>query len=171
MTATILIVEDEPKLARLLADYLHQAGYTTHSIGNGSEVVAWVHDHAPELVLLDLMLPGSDGLTVCRELPTFSAVPVIMVTARVEEVDRLLGLELGVVDGQLCAWVNGEPLLPGKFYSALKQVTEWSTRRAEAEARQRAEAEKRAEAEARRREEAERQVARLKAELERLRRG
>ena len=116
MPTTILIVEDEPKLARLLADYLHQAGYATHQIGNGSEVVAWVREHAPDLVLLDLMLPGSDGLSVCRELRTFSQLPVIMVTARVEEVDRLLGLELGA-DDYIC-----KPFSPREVVSRVKAV-------------------------------------------------
>ncbi len=116
MSATVLIVEDEPKLARLLADYLHQAGYATHQIGNGAEVVAWVRDHAPDLVLLDLMLPGCDGLTICRELRGFSQVPVIMVTARVEEVDRLLGLELGA-DDYIC-----KPFSPREVVSRVKAV-------------------------------------------------
>lgn len=113
---TILIVEDEPKLARLLVDYLHQAGYDTHQIGNGNEVVSWVREHAPDLILLDLMLPGTDGLTVCRELRNFSQVPVIMVTARVEEVDRLLGLELGA-DDYIC-----KPFSPREVVSRVKAV-------------------------------------------------
>lgn len=116
MSATILIVEDEPKLARLLADYLHQAGYATHQIGNGSEVVAWVREHSPDLLLLDVMLPGSDGLTLCRELRTFTQVPIIMVTARVEEVDRLLGLELGA-DDYIC-----KPFSPREVVSRVKAV-------------------------------------------------
>jgi two-component system response regulator BaeR len=94
----ILIVEDEPKLAALEADYLRSAGYETHVIGNGAEVVAWVRANAPDLVLLDLMLPGRDGLEVCKELRTFSGVPIVMVTARVEEIDRLIGLDLGADD-------------------------------------------------------------------------
>lgn len=114
--STILIVEDEPKLARLLADYLHQAGYDTHQIVNGNEVATWVREHTPDLILLDLMLPGSDGLTVCRELRSFSQVPVIMVTARVEEVDRLLGLELGA-DDYIC-----KPFSPREVVSRVKAV-------------------------------------------------
>ena len=94
----ILIVEDEPKLAALEADYLKSQGYDTHCIANGSEVVAWVRSNAPDLILLDLMLPGRDGLEVCRELRTFSDVPIVMVTARVEEIDRLVGLDLGADD-------------------------------------------------------------------------
>ncbi len=98
MTQTVLIVEDEPKLAELLADYLRQAQYRIHIIDNGLEVVDWVKAERPDLVLLDVMLPGMDGLEICRELRTFSNVPVIMVTAKVEEIDRLIGLELGADD-------------------------------------------------------------------------
>ena len=94
----ILIVEDEPKLAALEADYLKAEGFETHTISDGREVVAWVRAHAPELILLDLMLPGRDGLDVCRDLRSFSDVPVIMVTAKVEEIDRLIGLDLGADD-------------------------------------------------------------------------
>ncbi len=96
--ANILIVEDEPKIAELLRDYLHKSGYRTHWIDNGSDVDEWVRSNNPDLLLLDLMLPGKDGLTVCRELRAHSRVPVIMVTARVDEIDRLLGLELGADD-------------------------------------------------------------------------
>ncbi|MFX5839526.1 response regulator, partial [Acinetobacter baumannii] len=88
----VLIVEDEPKLASLLSDYLAAAGYVSETIADGREVVPSVRAAAPDLILLDLMLPGRDGLEVCRELRTFSDVPIIMLTARVEEIDRLLGL-------------------------------------------------------------------------------
>ena len=96
--ATILIVEDEPKLAALLRDYLTSGGFETRTIANGAEVIPAVREAEPDLILLDLMLPGKDGMDVCRELRGFSQVPVIMVTARVEEVDRLIGLELGADD-------------------------------------------------------------------------
>jgi two-component system response regulator BaeR len=94
----ILIVEDEAKLAALEADYLRAEGFEAHCIANGLEVVPWVRAHAPDLILLDLMLPGRDGLEICRELRTFSDVPIVMVTARVEEIDRLIGLDLGADD-------------------------------------------------------------------------
>ncbi len=96
--AHILIVEDEPKLASLLRDYLVNDGHRATMLHEGGSVVEWVREHAPDLVLLDLLLPGKDGLSVCRELRAFSQVPIIMVTARVEEIDRLLGLELGADD-------------------------------------------------------------------------
>jgi two-component system response regulator BaeR len=97
-SGTIMIVEDEPKLAALLADYLHKAGYQTTRIGDGREVVPAVRDSAPDLILLDLMLPGRDGVEICRELRSFSNVPIVMVTARVEEIERLLGLTVGADD-------------------------------------------------------------------------
>lgn len=113
---TILLVEDEPKLARLLHDYLAQAGYAVHCLAHGLDVVPWVRHHVPALILLDLMLPGKDGLEVCRELRAFSAVPIIMVTARVEEIDRLLGLEFGA-DDYIC-----KPFSPREVVARVKAV-------------------------------------------------
>jgi two-component system, OmpR family, response regulator BaeR len=94
----ILIVEDEPKIALVLADYLHAAHYATAHLASGLEVAAFVRARQPALILLDLMLPGRSGLEVCREVRSFSDVPIIMVTAMVEEIDRLLGLGLGADD-------------------------------------------------------------------------
>ncbi|MDD5462539.1 MAG: response regulator [Methylococcales bacterium] len=94
----ILIVEDEEKLARLEADYLQNAGFAASLLADGDTVVSWVKQYHPSLILLDLMLPGRDGLSLCREIRSFSATPIIMVTARVEEIDRLLGLEMGADD-------------------------------------------------------------------------
>lgn len=94
----ILIVEDEAKLAQVLADYLVQAGFGVHWLAEGLGVAGWVREHAPDLILLDLMLPGRDGMDLCRDIRKFSTVPIVMITARVEEIDRLLGLELGADD-------------------------------------------------------------------------
>lgn len=94
----ILIVEDEPRLAAVLGDYLGAAGYTHRWVADGAQAMPVFRADRPDLVLLDLMLPGSDGIDICRELRRHSAVPVIMITARVEEVDRLLGLEIGADD-------------------------------------------------------------------------
>lgn len=94
----VLVVEDERKLAEVLVEYLEQSGFRTHWLADGLAVVDWVRDNAPDLILLDLMLPGRDGMGICREVRKFSTVPVIMVTARVEEIDRLLGLEIGADD-------------------------------------------------------------------------
>ena len=113
---TILIVEDEERLARLVADYLTAAGYQSHILGEGTAVADWVRAHQPALVILDLMLPGRDGLDVCRDLRAFSAVPIIMVTARVEEIDRLLGLELGA-DDYVC-----KPFSPRELVARVKAV-------------------------------------------------
>ncbi|BEP64656.1 two-component system response regulator BaeR (plasmid) [Variovorax sp. V213] len=98
LQAHILIVEDEPRLAAVLGDYLGTAGYTHHWVADGALAMSAFHDHRPDLVLLDLMLPGRDGTDICRELRRHSTVPVIMITARVEEIDRLLGLEIGADD-------------------------------------------------------------------------
>ena len=113
---SIVIVEDEPKLAQLLQAYLGQAGYGTHCLVHGLEVVPWVKRHSPDLVLLDLRLPGKDGLEICRELRTFSQVPIIMVTARVEEIDRLLGLEFGA-DDYIC-----KPFSPREVVARVRAV-------------------------------------------------
>ena len=112
----IMIVEDEPKLGQLLVDYLQAAGYATRWLTNGSEVVPAVHEHSPALILLDLMLPGSDGLTVCRELRRFTDIPVVMVTAKIEEIDRLLGLEIGA-DDYIC-----KPYSPREVVARVKTI-------------------------------------------------
>lgn len=116
MTARILVVEDEARLARLLADYLIAAGYAADCIGDGREVVPWVRAQHPDLIVLDLMLPGRDGLDICREIRTFSGVPIIMATARAEEIDRLLGLELGA-DDYIC-----KPYSPREVVARVKAV-------------------------------------------------
>lgn len=94
----VLIVEDEPRLAAVLGEYLQAAGYSHHWIADGARALDAVHTQAPDLVLLDVMLPNRDGMTICRDLRAASTVPVIMVTARAEEIDRLLGLEIGADD-------------------------------------------------------------------------
>ncbi|TBU96783.1 DNA-binding response regulator [Stutzerimonas kirkiae] len=94
----ILIVEDEPRLSAVLRDYLQAAGYSCQQVFDGADAVPAFRQRQPDLVILDLMLPNRDGIDICRELRTLSDVPVIMVTARVEEIDRLLGLELGADD-------------------------------------------------------------------------
>jgi len=112
----ILIVEDEEKLAKLEADYLQNAGYATDSLADGDAVIPWVKEHHPDLILLDLMLPGRDGLSICREIRSFSTTPIIMVTARIEEIDRLLGLEMGA-DDYIC-----KPFSPREMVARVKAV-------------------------------------------------
>src|SRR3990170_6553206 len=116
MAGKILVVEDEPRLAGVLRDYLEQAGYEPHCLGDGLAVVPWVREKAPDLVLLDLMLPGKDGMEICKEIRSFSPVPILMVTARVEEIDRLLGLELGA-DDYIC-----KPYSPREVVARVKAV-------------------------------------------------
>lgn len=113
---SILIVEDEPKLVALLTDYLKAAGYEVASVMDGREVIPLVRARMPNLILLDLMLPGRDGLEICRELRTFTDVPVIMVTARTEEVDRLLGLEIGA-DDYIC-----KPFSPREVVARVRAI-------------------------------------------------
>ncbi len=94
----ILVVEDEPKIAALLQDYLSDAGYEVTVRNEGSGVVELVKEQTPDCVILDVMLPGKNGLDICKELRQFTMVPIVMITARVDEIDRLLGLELGSDD-------------------------------------------------------------------------
>ncbi|MBB6243117.1 response regulator [Rhodanobacter sp. MP1X3] len=100
MTTTqyILIAEDEPKIAALLSEYLQDAGYLASIVDEGDRVLQAIGDQQPDLLLLDVMLPGKDGLQILRELRKDNPLPVIMLTARVEEIDRLLGLEFGADD-------------------------------------------------------------------------
>lgn len=112
----ILIVEDEPKLARLVQDYLENSHFQTTIISCGSEVIPWMKAHPVDLVLLDVMLPGKDGMQVCKEIRQFSNVPLIMLTARIEEIDRLLGLELGA-DDYIC-----KPFSPRELVARIKAV-------------------------------------------------
>ncbi len=116
MDGKILIVEDEQRLAGILADYLRQAGFKPHCLADGRQVTPWVRDRRPELILLDLMLPGKDGIEICKEIRAFSDIPIIMVTARVEEIDRLLGLELGA-DDYIC-----KPYSPREVVARVKAV-------------------------------------------------
>lgn len=116
MEQHILIVEDARELAQLMSDYLLMAGYRTRCLFTGEGVVESVRRHSPQLILLDLMLPGGDGLGICREIRAFSAVPIIMVTARVEENDRLTGLDIGA-DDYIC-----KPFSPREVVARVKAV-------------------------------------------------
>ncbi|MBX9606129.1 MAG: response regulator [Gammaproteobacteria bacterium] len=112
----ILIAEDEAKIAELVADYLRAAGMRATIVADGALVLPAVAQLAPAALVLDLMLPNRDGLSICRELRQASTLPVIMVTARVEEIDRLLGLELGA-DDYLC-----KPFSPRELVARVKAV-------------------------------------------------
>ncbi len=98
MPGKILIIDDEPKIIEICQDYLHAAGFEVLRAVDGVQGLAAARHEHPDLVVLDLMLPGMDGLDVCRELRREGDIPIIMLTARVEETDRLIGLELGADD-------------------------------------------------------------------------
>jgi|SRR5215213_6088767 DNA-binding response OmpR family regulator len=95
---TVLVVDDEPTLREVVVRYLERAGYRALEAGDGDEAEALLRNRPPDLVILDLMLPGTDGLELCRRIRADSALPVIMLTARGEEADRIVGLELGADD-------------------------------------------------------------------------
>ena len=116
MTDPVVIVEDEVKIAELLRDYCEQAGYPTLLFHDGDEAHAWLQHNPARLVLLDLMLPGTDGLTICQGLRKHSDIPVIMITAQVEEIDRLLGLGLGA-DDYIC-----KPFSPREVIARIKVI-------------------------------------------------
>lgn len=116
MHHSVLIVEDEEHTASILEDYLRLENYRPHLLTDGLRVVPWVREHKPVLILLDLMLPGKSGLEVCKEIRSFSSVPIIMTTARIEEIDRLIGLELGA-DDYIC-----KPYSPREVVARVKTV-------------------------------------------------
>jgi len=116
MSNSILIVEDEIKLASLLADYFDLTEYRPHLIHHGDEVIDWVKTNQPKAILLDIMLPGKNGIDLCKEIRQFSNIPILMVTAKVEEIDRLLGLELGA-DDYIC-----KPFSPREVVARVKAV-------------------------------------------------
>ncbi|MBN2804662.1 MAG: response regulator [Deltaproteobacteria bacterium] len=116
MSVNILIVEDEEKIASLLSDYLQNDGYKTTIISHGDKVVSFVKQSEPALILLDIMLPGKNGTDICLEIRQFSNVPIIMVTAKIDEIDRLLGLGIGA-DDYIC-----KPFSPREVVARVKAV-------------------------------------------------
>ena len=119
---TILLVEDDASLAQWVAEYLTEQGYTTHVCHRGDEVVSQVKTLNPNIVLLDIMLPGQDGISVCRELRSFYNAPIIMLTARDEEMDEVIGLEVGASD-YIMKPVRPRALL-ARIKAALRQSSE-----------------------------------------------
>ena len=95
---SVLIVEDEPKIAQILVDFLTLEGFSTKVLHDGKDVIDVVKQESPSMIILDVMLPYKDGLTLCKEIRQFSSIPVLMLTARVEEIDRLMGLGFGADD-------------------------------------------------------------------------
>ena len=115
-SARILVVEDDTKIAAILVDYLQQAGFAAELERDGLRAVARVRERAPDCMLLDLNLPGLEGIEVCKQIREFSAVPIAMITARVDEIDRLLGLELGA-DDYIC-----KPFSPREVVARVKAL-------------------------------------------------
>ncbi|MEO6920690.1 MAG: response regulator [Collimonas sp.] len=116
-TADILIVEDEPKMAKLLQTYLTAAGYESRWISDGNQALPQVRSKMPDLILLDIMLPGCDGWQICRALREFSDVPILMLSARIGEEDRLQGLELGADD-----YICKTPFSPREIVARVKAM-------------------------------------------------
>ena len=112
----VLIVEDEKKLADVLIAYLNQNQFKVTHFESGSNVVDWVKTNQPNIILLDLMLPDVNGKDLCKEIRQFSMVPIIMVTAMIDEIDRLIGLELGA-DDYVC-----KPFGPKEVVARVKAV-------------------------------------------------
>ncbi len=96
--AHILVVEDNPDIALQVQRFLEANSFTTHHIVKGDDVIPYVRDHKPDLIVMDLVIPGKDGVTCCAEIREFSNVPIIMLTGKAEEIDRLIGLEAGADD-------------------------------------------------------------------------
>ena len=112
----VLIVEDEKKLADVLIAYLNQNQFKVTHFESGNNVVDWVKTNQPNIILLDLMLPDVNGKDLCKEIRQFSMVPIIMVTAMIDEIDRLIGLELGA-DDYVC-----KPFSPKEVVARVKAV-------------------------------------------------
>ncbi|MCA9779409.1 MAG: response regulator [Candidatus Eremiobacteraeota bacterium] len=114
MSRHIFVVEDEEQIAKILRDYLVLEGYEVDVHGNGRAALEAFRQKAPDIMLLDLMMPEVDGLTVCKEVRKVSELPIIMITAKAEEIDRLLGLELGA-DDYIC-----KPFSPREVVARVK---------------------------------------------------
>ena len=115
-TDHILVVDDDPDIRELLGDYLQKQGYRASTAADGRAMRAALARGQPDLIVLDLMLPGEDGLTLCRELRAHSDVPIIMLTARSEEVDRIVGLEMGADD------YLAKPFNPRELLARIKSI-------------------------------------------------
>ncbi len=112
----VLVIDDEENVCELITLYFEKAGYAVACAGDGNDGIEMVRSQKPDMVILDLMLPGMDGLDVCKEIRKFSNVPLIMLTARVDEVDRVLGLEIGADD-----YVT-KPFSPRELLARVKAV-------------------------------------------------
>jgi two-component system OmpR family response regulator len=112
----VLVVDDDLEIRSLLRDYLEKNGYRVTAVGDGKAMWAAFDEARPDLVVLDVMLPGTDGLTLCRDVRARSAIPIIMLTARGEETDRIVGLEMGADD------YLAKPFSPRELLARVKSV-------------------------------------------------
>lgn len=112
----VLIIEDEPKIVQILETYMEREGYEVSVLNDGIDAVEIIKETEPEFVILDLMLPNKDGFTICKEVRQFSTVPIIMLTARVDEIDRLMGLEFGA-DDYVC-----KPFSPREILARMRTI-------------------------------------------------
>ncbi len=112
----ILVVEDDARIAQLLLDYLRNDGHQAQALADGQQALSEIRQSPPDLLILDLMLPGLDGVSLCRAVRCFSDLPILMVTARVDEVDRLLGLDTGA-DDYVC-----KPFSPREVMARVKAL-------------------------------------------------
>ncbi len=112
----VLVVEDDEKIAHLLLDYLRSEGFEATVIGDGALGLKQIEAAPPALVILDVMLPGMDGVSVCRAVRAFSDVPILMLTARIDEIDRMLGLDTGA-DDYVC-----KPFSPREVMSRVRAL-------------------------------------------------
>jgi two-component system response regulator BaeR len=112
----VLVVEDEPKIAQLLVDYLQRDGFKVKVLDEGTDAVEIIRAREPAFLILDLMLPGKDGLTICREVRQFSNLPIMILTAKVDEIDRLIGLQLGA-DDYVC-----KPFSPREIVARVRAI-------------------------------------------------
>lgn len=119
--AKILVVEDELKLAELVSDYLKREGYTVSIANDGKAALEWVERYHPDLLILDIMIPGMSGVEVCQAVRATSEVPIIMLTARIDEQDRLLGFEVGA-DDYVC-----KPFSPRELVARVKTLLKRAT--------------------------------------------
>lgn len=115
-TTHVVVVEDEPKIAQLVADYLENDGFHVTILNEGSSAVEAIKARQPDFLILDLMLPGKDGLTICKEVRQFSNLPIMMLTAKTDEIDRLIGLEVGA-DDYVC-----KPFSPREVVSRVRTI-------------------------------------------------
>jgi DNA-binding response OmpR family regulator len=128
---TVLVVEDESSIASFVALYLKNAGYSVRTVATGADALAQAEAERPDLIVLDLMLPDVDGIEVCRRLRKDSDVPILMLTARDEDVDKIIGLEVGADD------YLTKPFNPRELLARVKSILRRSVpERRESEAKQ-----------------------------------